>query len=166
MEILNLSTNQLNQNGYTKNTLTKGKIGALYTFPTLYTPDDCLPCEGYSLSISDYKDLYRVVGTQFNKAEDEVGTFRIPDYNITKRFLQPGTDVGVQVAAGLPIHTHTLTMNRTSKSGNDTKCVWSYAENREGTASITSSAPSNSIYGKSSTVQPPSQIVHICIKYK
>ena len=36
MEILNLTTNQLNQNGYTKNTLTKGKIGALYTFPTLY----------------------------------------------------------------------------------------------------------------------------------
>ena len=25
---------------------------------------------------------------------------------------------------------------------------------------------SNSIYGKSSTVQPSSQIVHICIKYK
>ena len=118
------------------------------------------------MSISDYRDLYRVVGTQFNKAEDEVGTFRIPDYNITKRFLQPGTDVGIQVAAGLPTHTHTLTMNRTSKSGNDTKCVWSYAENREGAASITSSAPSNSIYGKSSTVQPPSQIVHVCIKYK
>lgn len=166
MEILNLSTNQLNQNGYTNNTLTKGKIGALYTFPTLHTPDDCLSCEGYSLNISDYKDLYKVLGTQFNKSDDAVGTFRIPDYNITKRFLQPGMDVGTQIAAGLPTHTHTVTMNRTDKSGNDTNCVWSYAENREGTASITSSAPSNSIYGKSSTVQPPSQIVHVCIKYK
>ena len=72
MEIKNLSTNQLNQNGYSKNTLTKGKIGALFTFPTLYTPDDCLSCEGYSLKISDYKDLYRVLGTQFNKTDDEI----------------------------------------------------------------------------------------------
>ena len=166
MEIKNLSTNQLNQNGYSKNTLTKGKIGALFTFPTLYTPDDCLSCEGYSLKISDYKDLYRVLGTQFNKTDDEIGTFRIPDYNITKRFLQPGTDVGIQIEAGLPAHTHTITMNRTSKSGLDTKCVWSYGENKNGTASVTSSEPSNSIYGNSLTVQPPSQIVHICIKYK
>ena len=45
MEILNLSTNQLNQNGYSKNMQTKGKIGAIYTFPADYTPDDCLSCE-------------------------------------------------------------------------------------------------------------------------
>ena len=44
MEIKNLKTNQLNQNGYSKNVQTKGKIGAIYTFPADYTPDDCLSC--------------------------------------------------------------------------------------------------------------------------
>ena len=114
MKISNLTTNQLNQNGYNKNSQTRDKIGALYTFPIDYTPHDCLSCEGFVLKIVDY----------------------------------------------------TITMNRTDKSGNDTDCVWSYGENRNGAAKVTSSAPSNAIYGKSSTVQPPSQVVHICIKYK
>lgn len=166
MEISGLNTTEINQNDYHFNKLTQDKIGFIFTAPIKHTPKDCLACDGYVLKKADYKKLYAVIGTTFNTGEEAEDEFRIPDYNITKRFLQPGTEVGVQVAAGLPTHTHTLTMNRTSKSGNDTKCVWSYAENREGTASITSSAPSNSIYGKSSTVQPPSQIVHLCIKYR
>ena len=166
MEISSLNTTEINQNDYHFNKLTQDKIGFIFTAPIKHTPKDCLACDGYVLKKADYKKLYAVIGTTFNTGEEAEDEFRIPDYNITKRFLQPGTEVGVQVAAGLPTHTHTLTMNRTSKSGNDTKCVWSYAENREGTASITSSAPSNSIYGKSSTVQPPSQIVHLCIKYR
>ena len=166
MEISSLNTTEINQNDYHFNKLTQDKIGFIFTAPIKHTPKDCLACDGYVLKKADYKKLYAVIGTTFNTGEEAEDEFRIHDYNITKRFLQPGTEVGVQVAAGLPTHTHTLTMNRTSKSGNDTKCVWSYAENREGTASITSSAPSNSIYGKSSTVQPPSQIVHLCIKYR
>ena len=166
MEISGLNTTEINQNDYHFNKLTQDKIGFIFTAPIKHTPKDCLACDGYVLKKADYEKLYAVIGTTFNTGEEAEDEFRIPDYNITKRFLQPGTEVGVQVAAGLPTHTHTLTMNRTSKSGNDTKCVWSYAENREGTASITSSAPSNSIYGKSSTVQPPSQIVHLCIKYR
>ena len=63
MEILSLLSNQLNQNGYSKNMQTKGKIGAIYMFPADYTPDDCLSCEGYSLLIVDYQDLYKVLGT-------------------------------------------------------------------------------------------------------
>ena len=142
------------------------KIGALYTFPIDYTPHDCLSCEGFVLKIVDYKVLYSIIGKKFNKGTEASDEFRIPDYNITKRFLQPGTAVGTLIEAGLPTHTHTITMNRTDKSGNDTDCVWSYGENRNGAAKVTSSAPSNAIYGKSSTVQPPSQVVHICIKYK
>ena len=41
MEILSLSTNQINQNGYHKTVLTREKIGALYTFPIDFTPEDC-----------------------------------------------------------------------------------------------------------------------------
>ena len=166
MEIENLITKNVNQNNYHKNILTKERIGTLLTYPVDYTPDDCLSCDGYILNIEDYEELYAVIGTSFNDGTEEDNEFRIPDYNVTGRFLQPGTDVTTQIEAGLPTHTHTVTMNRTDKSGNDTDCVWSYGENRNGASTVTSSAPSDSIYGNSDTVQPPAQIVHICIKYK
>ena len=65
MKILNLTTNEVNQNGYHKNILTKDKIGALFIFPNGYTPSDCLSCEGYVLKITDYKKLYKVLGKDF-----------------------------------------------------------------------------------------------------
>ena len=37
-KLLNLTANQLNQNGYHKNVQTKGKIGALFAFPINHTP--------------------------------------------------------------------------------------------------------------------------------
>lgn len=106
MGIKNLTTNQLNQNGYSTNTQTREKIGALYTFPIDYTPSDCLSCEGFVLKITDYKQLYSIIGKKFNKGTEQEDEFRIPDYNITKRFLQPGTTVGNLVEAGIPDHTH------------------------------------------------------------
>src|SRR5574344_308780 len=102
MKLFNLSVNQLNQNGYSKNMQTKGKIGALFAFPINHTPDDCLSCDGYSLLIVDYKDLYNLLGKSFNQLNDPDDTFRIPDYNVSKRFLQPGSEVGTLINAGLP----------------------------------------------------------------
>ena len=102
MKIEELSSPLINQNGYHKNTLTKERIGALFIYPIDYTPDDCLSCDGYLLDILDYLDLYKVIGTKFNQEGDETGKFRIPDYNITGKFLQPGENVGNKVDAGLP----------------------------------------------------------------
>jgi len=166
MKLLSLKTNSLNQNNYNKNILTPENVGSLLIYPVGYTPETCLSCDGYILKIIDYELLYSVIGKKFNSGTEAKDEFRIPDYNVTKRFLQPGTNVGTQIAAGLPTHTHKITMARTDKSGNDTDCVWSWGENRNGNGTVTSGAPSNSIYGKSSTVQPPSQIVHVCIRYK
>lgn len=103
-----LKTPTINQNGYHKNILTKERIGTLFIYPTDYTPDDCLSCDGYSLLIIDYEDLYKVIGKQFNQENDLENTFRIPDYNITGRFLQPNSNVGVQIDAGLPNITATF----------------------------------------------------------
>jgi len=103
MKLINLITNEINQNGYHFNKLTKNKIGILYIAPVNFVPDDCLSCDGYVLKIIDYKKLHSVIGTTFNTGEESKDEFRIPDYNITGRFLQPGTKVGSQIAAGLPI---------------------------------------------------------------
>ena len=67
--------------------------------------------------------------------------------------------------AGLPTHTHVITLYRTEKSGNDTPTVWSYSENRRGNGTVTSSAPNNNLYGQSETVTPLSLKNTFLIRY-
>ena len=218
MEILNLNTNDINQNGYHFNKITKNKIGMIFTAPVDYVPDDCLACDGYVLKISDYKKLYSIIKTKFNDGTEAEDEFRIPDYNITKLFLQAGSGAGTKIAASLPQHTHsgttssngahthtrgTMDINGTvgcitdiapyvtgvftySASGNNNNVLdtasstlrgalsftasrnWTGATSSNGahTHTMTVGSASNSFYKENSTVQPPSQIVHLCIKYK
>lgn len=178
MELLNLITNEVNQNGYHFNKLTKNKIGILYIAPVNIVPDDCLACDGYILKISDYKKLYFAIGNNFNTGTENSDEFRVPDYNITKRFLQPGDNVGEQIAAGLPNITGGwnnvgVEPGYNSSSGafyhnNISGTFFYHASGRGGNIGgfYFNASRSSSIYGSSSTVQPPSQIVHVCIKYK
>ena len=172
MEILSLLTNEINQNGYNFNLLTKNKIGFLYIAPVNVVPEDCLACDGYILKIADYRKLHAVIGTTFNTGSEASDEFRIPDYNITGRFLQPGANVGTQISAGLP----NITGGNTVVSPYNSTPYGAFAttsgsQNIHGggewySVSNFNASRSSSIYGKSSTVQPPSQIVHVCIKYK
>ena len=177
MKILNLSTNDINQNGYNFNQLTLDKIGFIFTAPIKFTPNDCLACDGYVLKKVDYKKLYTVIGSTFNTGEEADDEFRIPDYNISGHFLQPSQNVAIKRVAGLPditgaIHFsgidgwaasetafyHSLASGagRSHNSGSGSCDVWfRFAASR-----------SSAIYGKSTTVQPPSHTVHLCIKYK
>lgn len=175
MEILNLHTNEINQNGYHKTILTQEKIGALYTFPNAHIPDDCLACDGYALKIEDYQKLYAIIGKDYNDGTELDGEFRIPDYNISGRFLQPGNNTGVKKNAGLPNITATFGAEGYSYVGTSGALYTGAIYNTSGTGHTkTAGCPtihfdasrSSSIYGNSETVQPPSQIVKICIKYK
>ena len=174
MEILGLKTNLLNQNDYTNNQLTPDFIGSLITYPINYTHPKCLPCDGYVLKIADYEPLYSVIGTQFNDGTEAEDEFRIPDYNITGVFLQPSLKANQNKVAGLPNITGYI-------SGDDYKMAQiggafyfsgtasgNHQETVGGSFNIVrfDASRSSSIYGKSTTVQPPSQIVHVCIKYK
>lgn len=171
MKVNTLKNPQINQNGYHKNVLTKERIGTLFIYPIDFTPDDCLSCEGYSLQISDYEDLYKVIGTKFNKNGDASGTFRIPDYNVTGRFLQPSQNAGGLIEAGLPNITGSTGMY-TSAATPSGPFYFSGSggsgANRDGVnvPIFFDASRSSVIYGNSITVQPPSQLVHICIKYK
>ena len=175
MKINALKCPLVNQNGYHKNTLTKERIGTLFIYPIDFTPDDCLACDGYLLDIIDYEDLYKVIGTKFNQEGDAAGKFRIPDYNVTGRFLQPGANVGTQIAAGLPNITG-IKPDWITNAGYSGSFYYT-STTSHGTANAALSNPStiatgfnasrcSAIYGNSATVQPPAQIVHICIKYK
>lgn len=166
MEILSLTTNQLNQNNYNTNKQTPEFIGSLVTYPINYTHPKCLPCDGFVLKCNDYEQLYSVIGTQFNDGTEAEDEFRIPDYNISKRFLQPGSAVGSKIAAGLPDHTHTVTAFYWNSSGIAEEGRGNPDYGHQLSLTTSKASASNSIYGKSTTVQPPSQIVHVCIRYK
>ena len=192
MEISNLKTQRINQNDYHKNIFTRNKIGALYTFPKRFTPEDCLACDGYVLKIIDFNELYEIIGTTFNSGTEADDEFRIPDYNLTGRFLQPGNkNLGTAKNAGIP--SIKLALRVDAKTKVDTyyggKYLSSYGTDDYGgvMTALTDGSDEpmrlmtdatalkyragdlildSNIYGKSTTVQPPSQIVHICIKYK
>ena len=174
MEILNLTTNSLNQNNYNKNNLTPEFIGSLVTYPINYTHEKCLPCDGFKLKISDYKQLYDVIGSKFNDGTESNDEFRIPDYNITGVFLQPNSVANKSINAGLPNITGYI-------SGDDYKMAsiggaFYYSGTASGQHCETVGGSFNiiqfnasrvsTIYGKSATVQPPSKTVQICIRYK
>ena len=176
MKKINLKTNPLNQNNYNINKLTPDQIGSLVVYPVDYTHENTLSCDGFVLLIEDYPLLYSVIGKKFNTGSESETEFRIPDYNITGNFLQPGSNVGNKVEAGLPNISGYFT-----GGNNYTACITGGAFTFRGDTGAVNpgngrsygdkqynfnASNSNSIYGKSSTVQPPSQIVHVCIRYK
>lgn len=185
MKISNLITNEVNQNEYHFNKLTRNKIGILYVAPVNIVPEDCLACDGYVLKIIDYKKLHSVIGNYFNTGEEADDEFRIPDYNITGRFLQPSKNVGISINAGLPNITGKIDASNTNantEAFGETypdqitgafEGIWGYQSalpDAQGGTMLRGfdfdASRCNTIYGSSNTVQPPSQTVHICIKYK
>ena len=182
MEILKLQTNFTNQNNYSNNQLTPEFIGSLVVFPINISHPKCLPCDGYVLKRIDYEQLFSVIGTQFNDGTEAEDEFRIPDYNITGEFLQPTKKAGISIAAGLPNITGSAFSAGLGREATTSTFTGAFATSTEGNATVQGGADntagkfngtlridaskSNSIYGKSTTVQPPSKGVHVCIRYK
>lgn len=176
MEILSLKTNSLNQNNYNKNVLTTEFIGSLVVYPINYINEKCLPCDGYILKIFDYEELYSVIGNNFNQGNEAADEFRIPDYNITGEFLQPGVIANTHIAAGLPDISGQFQALSSTSNGN-VSGPFSVAKNYGNhTANYTIACPildykfsatsCNSLYGNSDTVQPKSATIQVCIRYK
>lgn len=177
MKITFLKTNILNQNNYNQNVLTPEFVGSLIIYPIGYTHEKCLPCDGFVLKIYDYENLYSVISTKFNSGTEAADEFRIPDYNISKRFLQPSTSPSDVIEAGLPDITGAFGLSGTEGGGTFANGAFSWYKNGgaygrgHDNAAVNPhinfyASRSSLIYGKSSTVQPPAQGVHVCIRYK
>ena len=52
-------------------------VGTIMAWPTESPPDGWLPCDGRTLKVSDYQDLFSVIGHAFGKGSSE--TFLLPD---------------------------------------------------------------------------------------
>ena len=136
-------------------------------------PAGYLICNGSAVSRTAYDKLFQAIGTKYGEGDGST-TFNLP--NLIDRFLQGSETSGTIKNAGLPNITGYVEMRYGTQSGGRTGAITSANSPTSNTQSnwSGSSQPntrigidaslSNSIYGNSDTVQPPSVTSIPCIK--
>jgi microcystin-dependent protein len=132
-----------------------------------------LLCDGTSYSVSDYPNLFNVIGYTFGGSGDN---FNVP--NCSGKFLQMDTSksIGQSIEAGLPNITGTFRgigqniANSDSYESGAFKAInedkaFQGADGNDAKKWDFDASRSSSIYGNSDTVQPPAIIVNYFIKY-
>ena len=155
--------------------------GAICYFAQKAVPDGWLFCNGSNVSRTTYSKLFAAIGTT-NGAGDGSTTFKLP--NLRTLFIQGAnstSEVGATVAAGLPNITGgvgamlfgSTNHNRAApaygafyKAEGDYVSMMSGEENLSGIGnSVMDASRVSSVYGASTTVQPPAVKLLPCIKY-
>lgn len=128
-------------------------------------PSGWLVRDGSAVSRVTYAKLFSAIGTKYGEGDGST-TFNLPD-DIGK-YTQGNTDVGVELEAKLPDHTHGYTaLSRYGADGSGGNFAWWCRGDSGGgyaTASFTMASASNSMYN-GTTVQPPSLTKLPIIKY-
>lgn len=153
--------------------------GTIITFAGKTIPDGYLLCNGQAVSRTTYSDLFSILGTLYG-AGDGSTTFNLP--NLQHRFPEFTTsleEVGSYVEAGLPDISGYINWMPSSGSEASGGGALGFATPSTTRAMATKvvddidSVPadpnifasrSNSVYGRSSTVQPDSIRVLPCIR--
>ena len=129
-------------------------------------PSGYLRCDGSLVSRTEYSNLFTAIGTTFG-AGDGSTTFALPKLT-DGRFIEGHTSAGTYIEAGLPNIVGTMT---NAYRGTVSGCFYYNGESSNGGDDKTTchvgfnASLSNSIYGKSSTVQPEALTLVPCIKY-
>lgn len=144
-------------------------VGAIIAVAYTGVPEGYMHCNGAAVSRTTYVNLFNKIGTTYG-AGDGSTTFNLP--NTVDRFLEGGIGAGTYYEAGLPNITGNISGFRHNISGafvggNKTNRYDGWEDNQDEYALSTSfdASRSNSIYGASTTVQPPAMTVIYCIKY-
>ena len=157
-------------------------IGVVQAFAGNTVPNGWLLCDGSAVSRTDYADLYAVIGATYGDGDGST-TFNLPD--LVDKFVQGNATSGTEKTAGLPNITGggVDTQIQIVKADKNTSANWSGAlgnNNLFFASLLGSSTPalasglsplefdaskSNSIYGNSTTVQPPALTMQYIIKY-
>ena len=158
--------------------------GSYIQFAGSQAPEGFLVCNGGEISRTTYSALFAVIGTTYGSGDGST-TFNLP--NLTDRFLQGSTTSGTVKNAGLPNISGSAVFtpgfingsrvflagngNGAFTPGNIQTCSnIDFPGSSLGTAALDATiffaaSRSDSIYGNSSTVQPPALTCLICIKY-
>lgn len=150
-------------------------VGTVIWLSTATVPVGFLLCNGQAVGRTTYPDLFDAIGTTYG-AGDGSTTFNLP--NLIDKFIEgANSNIGDNVAAGLPNITgevgrggnRTFTVASGAFSGVTTVLSNYQIQDTTGTTTNYRSASfdasrSSSIYGNSSTVQPPAVKLLPCIK--
>ena len=154
-------------------------VGCVQAFAGSSTPSGWLFCDGSAVSRITYAELYSVIGDTYG-AGDGSTTFNLPD--LVDKFVQGNATAGTVKTAGLPDISGKFAINSVNASYNfaigslagaftssatSPSCT---TVNGSGSMSGTyvtefKASASNSIYGNSTTVQPPALTMRYIIKY-
>ena len=173
------ATNDGNGNNIV-NTYLPAVVGAVVAFAGSTSPAGWLLCDGSAVSRTTYAALFAVIGTTYGSGDGST-TFNLP--NLIDRFIQGNSTSGTVKSAGLPDIKGTLIARATSYNGSQIisgatgafagggkdSGVQDSVEQHSGQVqrNITDFTASryNSIYGNSTTVQPPALTMRYIIKY-
>lgn len=144
-------------------------VGTIIAVAYTGVPEGYIHCNGAAVNRTTYVNLFNKIGTTYGAGNGST-TFNLP--NTVARFLEGGIGAGTYYKAGLPNITGNISAFRVSISGafkgsNNTNRYDGWNDNEDEYAVSTSfdASRSNSIYGASTTVQPPAMTVIYCIKY-
>ena len=142
-------------------------------------PYGYLVCNGANISRETYADLFAVIGTAFGSGDGST-TFALP--NLIDKLPQGSTTVGTYKGPGLPnitgtlsymVHVDTSAINNNQPEYGAFSAL-QFFETSLATQTTTATrwsdpsfdaSRSNSIYGNSTTVQPPALTLLPCIKF-
>lgn len=171
------NTDQIATTAFVNDAVSSGGAGCptgmIAFFHATTPPEGWLPCNGQKVSRTTYANLFAVIGTTYGSGDGST-TFTLP--NLHHRFLEGTTtasEIGKPVEAGLPNITggwHHGAAADTSATG----AVYDTGDDRRNGCprssygypvdKVLDASRSISLYGKSSSVQPPSVRVLPCIK--
>lgn len=157
-------------------------VGFIGYYASSIVPNGYLVCNGAEVSKETYQELYSLIGNTYGTGSTE-DKFKLPD--LINQFVQGNSNVGTKKSPGLPDifgkinitfgNTGVFAINGTGpfikqslykeydKVPNVT--IPSYKETPATRGLEFNASLSNSIYGNSTTVQPPSLTLLPCIKY-
>lgn len=155
-------------------------VGVVQAFAGSATPDGWLLCDGSAVSRTTYAALFAVIGTTYGSGNGST-TFNLPD--LADKFIEGSSTSGTVKTAGVPNITGRVGFR---KFNGDTAKVFyndegSFAQGTDianpsnvigsGSGSYNLSnltfdaSRSSSVYGNSTTVQPPAVTMRYIIKY-
>ena len=155
--------------GFSDKNFSTCPIGTVLSFAGQTAPHGYLLCDGASYKVADYPDLYAVIGNTYG---GDTENFNVP--NLVDKFIQGSTISGTEKEAGLPNITGGF-YSYSYFNGTPSGAITTSVENRNQTQSggdnmrtyihyLLDASKSNSIYGKSTTVQPPALTMVYIIK--
>ena len=152
-------------------------IGCVQAFAGTTTPQGWLLCDGSAVSRTEYAALFTVIGTTYGRGNG-TSTFNLP--NLTNKFIEGSSIAGTTKAAGLPNITGYIgvrgctnaTIFGTANGALSSETTTNLGDINMGTTSAShparlyfNASNSDSIYGNSTTVQPPALTMRYIIKY-